>query len=86
MSEDVGLFCNVIVLSCSLNVLLDNLIKVDYLGHVITHKGLAADCSKVESMKTWPGPQTIQALSGFLGLTGYDRKFAKDWENKAGLN
>ncbi len=45
--------------------------EVDYLGHIINTKGVSAD----PSMKAWPMPRNITALQGFLGLTGYYRKF-----------
>lgn len=37
------------------------------------------DPIKVEAMITWPKPETTRALRGFLGLTGYYRKFIKDY-------
>ncbi|XP_042032774.1 uncharacterized protein LOC121779504 [Salvia splendens] len=48
---------------------------VDYLGHLITEGHLKADPAKIEAMVAWPTPSTVKQLRGFLGLTGYYRRF-----------
>lgn len=30
--------------------------EIEYLGHIISGKGVAADGAKIEVMKNWPSP------------------------------
>jgi hypothetical protein len=58
--------------------------EVQYLGHVISSKGVGVDPEKVEAMKKWPKPGTLKAMQGFLGLTRYYRRFIQDYGKIAG--
>jgi hypothetical protein len=58
--------------------------SVAYLGHVISDSGVAMDPAKVEAVQAWTTPQTPRALRGFLGLSGYYRKFIRDYGNIVG--
>jgi hypothetical protein len=37
------------------------------------------DPKNIEAMQDWPHPKTLKSLCGFLGLTGYYRKFVKNY-------
>lgn len=57
--------------------------QVEYLGHVVSGRGVEPEPSKIQAMLQWPTPTSVKELRGFLGLTGFYRKFIKDYASIA---
>ncbi len=57
--------------------------QISYLGHVITGTEVHIDPSKIQSIQDWPLPKTVKQVRGFLGLTGYYRRFIKGYASLA---
>ncbi|XP_042972920.1 uncharacterized protein K02A2.6-like [Carya illinoinensis] len=53
--------------------------EVSYLGHLISSQDVRADPEKLKAMLDRPIPRTVKDLRGFMGLTGYYRKFIKGY-------
>jgi transposase InsO family protein len=49
--------------------------KLEFLGHVISAKGIATDPTKVEVIRNWPTPSCVKDVRSFLGIAGYYRRF-----------
>jgi hypothetical protein len=52
---------------------------IDYLGHVISACGVQPDQEKIQAILQWPVPRSLTTLCGFLGLTGFYRRFVRDY-------
>ena len=53
--------------------------KVKYLGHIISSDGIETDPSKIEALKHWPTPSSVQDMRRFLGFAGYYRRFVSNF-------
>ncbi|CAF5168194.1 unnamed protein product, partial [Rotaria magnacalcarata] len=50
-----------------------------YLGHVVTQNGIKPDPTLTKAVTEFPQPKTIKDVQSFLGLTGYYRRFIKNY-------
>lgn len=57
---------------------------VEYLGHIISAKGLAVNPDKIEVIQQWPPPKIVKEVHSFLGLAGYYRYFIHHYTAIAG--
>ena len=57
--------------------------EVDYLGHRVSSKGVSMESTKVQAVLEWPPLTNSKQLRGFLGLTGYYRRFIKAYAHIA---
>ena len=57
--------------------------EIDYLGHTINGSGVHMERDKVQAVLEWQQPHNIRQLRGFLGLTGYYRRFIRNYASLA---
>ncbi|KAK9708386.1 Reverse transcriptase (RNA-dependent DNA polymerase) [Popillia japonica] len=53
--------------------------NVTYLGHEIENGTVRPSRKKIEAVADFPEPTTLKKVQSFLGLTGYFRKYIKDY-------
>ena len=49
--------------------------KVSFLGHILSAKGISPNPEKVDKVRDWPVPKTSKEVHSFIGLASYYRRF-----------
>ena len=57
--------------------------EVEYLGYVVSGRGIAADPKKVAAVRDFPESTDVKSLRSFLGLTSYYRRFKPNYSVQA---
>lgn len=53
--------------------------ETEFLGHVITQEGVRPNTDKIKKILEWPLPKNAKQIKQFLGLSGYYRRFIRDY-------
>lgn len=59
--------------------------QLEYLGHIVSDKGVEPEPSKICPMVQWPTLTLAKELRAFLGLTRFYRKFIKNYASIVAL-
>ena len=57
--------------------------QINYLGHVVGHKGVATDPDKIKAVTEWPRPTTVTEVRCFLGFVSYYKRFIPNFSQVA---
>ena len=57
--------------------------EVQFLGHIISDKGISVDPSKIQDVLNWKAPTSVPEIRSFLGLAGYYWWFVPDFSKIA---
>ena len=57
--------------------------EVQFLGHIISDKGVSVDPSKIQDVLDWQAPTSVPEIRSFLGLAGYYRRFVPEFSKIA---
>ena len=53
--------------------------SINFLGYVVSEKGLEMQSAKVEAVRDWPVPTDVKGIQRFLGFANFYRKFIQDY-------
>jgi len=61
--------------------------QLEYLGHVISAKGVSTDPSKIQAVQDWPTPTDVKQVRQFLGVSWLLQKVHQTlWSSQSTIN
>ena len=57
--------------------------ELQFLGHIVSSKGISVCTDKIDGVTTWPFPKDKHELRAFLGFAGYYHHFIQAFSTKA---
>ncbi|MDY6929837.1 MAG: RNase H-like domain-containing protein [Pseudomonadota bacterium] len=55
--------------------------QVEFLGHVVSDKGVGVDPNKIARVESWPTPTSLRQMRSFVGLCAYYRRFVPNFSS-----
>jgi hypothetical protein len=53
--------------------------EIEFLGHIVSAKGLSIASSKVDALQHWPSPSNVSELRSLLGTFGFWRTYIRNY-------
>ena len=57
--------------------------RLEYLGHIVSSKGIKTNPKKIVAPVNWPQPKNIMQVRSFLGICNYYQKFIRGFAQVA---
>ena len=59
--------------------------KIEFLGHIISDKGIKVNAKKIDSIKAWKPPCNVTQVESFLSLNDAAERFFDDNQYAANI-
>ena len=57
--------------------------ELEYLGHMVSSKGLLPTNAKIKAVIDWPKPNSVQTTQQWLGFVNFYRRYIRNYSKIA---